>query len=535
METWKNFEICKSSYIKEEQNLLDFQQYSIYQALNKKAFLLGLSTGSGKTFTSLSSFFYYKEKYDNTKLIIITNKSALFQFNSEIDKFFNYAGKRIVLHSDLKGNYKKARENAYSEFSKDADVLIMNYPVLKLDIDKILDLVADLKKTNKIFVIYDEATAFKNTSTAAYKSVLKLTSKVDKCLALTATLSKGKLEEAYGIFRGIGIPLTKTKALFLDAFCITKNVYRTNIKQIVGYKNIDQFKKVIEPHCILLNKSDINSSLPSFITKVTYLDLDDTQKENLQLIEDGYFLEQSQAEKAPEDYKEISELTIKLMAFGYNRRCLLDPSILYKDDKYPNYLSPKTNEIINLLDEDYNNEKIVIYSHSKRYIDLLEKIIPKKCTNHNYKKILKITGDISTVDRERYKDLFTNDPNHNLIIINTAGIESINLQISNTLIVCDIPSNSGNLIQLLGRISRIGSNHTNLFVNYLLIKDHQDVDEYFIINKQLLLLKNILGESEKNIIDFEILKQDYAFNHMSSEELSTSSIDQILLNKNRKK
>lgn len=535
MFNWSNFEITKCSFIKEEQSLLDFQQYSIFQALNKKSFLLGLSTGSGKTFTSLSSYFYYKEKFPNTKLMVLTNKSALFQFNSEIDKFFNYAGERIVLHSDLKGNYKKARENAYQSFSKDAEILIMNYPILKLDIDKILETIKSIKKFHKIFVIYDEATAFKNTKTSAYKSVLKLTSNCDKCLALTATLSKGKLEEAYGIFRGIGIPLTKTKAEFLESFCITKNVYRTNIKQIVGYKNIENFKKIIEPHCILLNKSDINSSLPAFVTKVTHLELDDIQRENLELIEDGFFLEQSMLQKNPECYKEISEITINLMSFGYNRRCLLDPNILYSEEKYSNYISPKSKEILNLLEDQYSNEKIVIYSHSKKYINILEKLISKKCSNESYKKVLKITGDISTTDREKYKDLFTNDSKYNLILLNTAGIESINLQISNTLIVCDIPSNSGNLIQLLGRISRIGSKHSSLFVNYLLIKDHQDVDEYFIINKQLLLLKNILGESEKNIIDFEILKQDHAFNHMSSEELSTSSIDQILLNKNRKK
>lgn len=524
---WKNFEIAKSSYIKEDKELLDFQQYTVFQALAQRSYLAGLATGAGKTVTSLATYFYYKEKYPLTKLIIITNKSAIFQFNSEIDKFFNYSKERLIIHSDMAANYKKARTDSISEFLNNAEkeILIMNYPVLKIDIESIINCVITYRKKSslhRIFCIYDEATAFKNTSTSTYKSVIKLSMHLDKIIALSATITKGKLEEAYGIFRGIGISITKNKSQFIEKYCITKKIPRFNLTQIIGYKNISDFKKAISPYSITLNKSDIADSLPSFTSSITYLECDDFQKSTLQQIKNGDFLK--------EDSSALNNnMLIKMLEFGYNRRCLIDPNIVHLDEnKVLEYQSPKTKEILRLLEDDYSSEKLVIYCQSKKYVDILEKTISSKCKNTNYSKVLKITGDISTLDRENYKNLFSESSEYNIIILNKAGIESINLQIANTLIVCNICESGGDLIQLLGRISRIGSKHSNLYVNYLLMDKTQDVVEYFVINKQLLLLKSVLGESEKGIIDYDILKKDSSLKNISDEEFSSGSIDKIL-------
>lgn len=530
MYEWKNFSIYKSLYIKEDQELLDFQQYSVYQSLIKKSFVFSLPTGAGKTFASLSSYFYYVEKYPKTKLIIVTNKSALFQFNSEIDKFFNFDKKRLIIHSDLPGKYKEVRAKAYSDFlESDTSVIIMNYPVLKIDIDKIIASIESLKKDseNKLFLILDEASAFKNTNTATYKAVLQMSGFMDKIIALTATLISGKLEEAYGIFRAIKIPLTKNKKAFIETFCITRKIPHLKIQQIVGYKNIINFKKLINPHCILLNKSDISESLPSFTSTISYLEEDWLQKETLKKIKDGYFtidIDNNDAEKL-----------VKMAEFGYTRRCHIDPNILFPDEKkISNYFSPKTLEILNVLNNELSDEKVIIYSHSKQYIKILEQAILSKCYNKQYKNILRITGDVTGEQREKNKQLFLDSEKYNLILLNKAGIEAINLQSASILIVVDLPQTGGSLIQLLGRLSRIGSKHSNLYVKYLLMKSSQDESEYFIIQKQLLLLNKVLGESEKNIIDFNYLRKDITFKNMSDEDFSCNSLNTILYNKYKK-
>ena len=528
---WKNFKINKCSLIKDEYDLLDFQQYAIYLALNSKSFVCGLPTGSGKSCTSLATYFYYKEKYPKTKLLIFTDSSAILQFNSEISKFFKYEKERLVIY-DNGTNYKKHRENSYNKFQNDEsfEIMILNYPIAYLDFPKLMDTLINFKNKdseNKLYCIFDEATAFKNISTKTHKSISKIANLADKKIALTATITKGKAEEIYGIFKGIGILLEKTKAAFLEKYCILKKIPNFNFVQIVGYKNINELKERISKFSISVNKSDIQESLPSFTIKTINVKTDSAQTELIKKIKNGYFIK--------EDLDREDAMITALTEFGYIRRSLIDPNIVYsEEDLLLDYKSPKTIQLLNLLENEYDNEKLVIYCASKKYINILEKEI-KNCSNKNYTKVLKITGDVSNEDRENYKRSFTNDSNYNIILINNAGIQAINLQISGTIICCNFPDNGGNLLQLMGRISRIDSKHNKLNIVYLITKDTSEEDEYYILNKQLLLLKSILGESEKGIIDYEVLKNDSQFKGISDEEFLNLSFDKIMYNKRNRK
>lgn len=525
MSIWKDFEIIPCSYIKEDKKLLDFQQYTVFNILKKKAFLVGLPTGGGKTFTSLASFFYYKEKYPKTKLIIVTNKSALFQFDSEIDKFFNTDILRKIVHADAETDYKAYRNKIYEDFKNNLDCFFTNYQTLAKDVAIVSNNIVEYKKKdkeNKVFIIYDEATAFKNHKTRTYTAVANLTMRVDKAIALTATASKGKLEEIYNILNAIGLPIESNIHKFQAEYCIQKEVFahrgartRFRPKITVGYKNLDKFRDKIKDIAIILTKSDISTSLPPFTSKLTQLEMDDTQR--------GFI-------------KEIQESELEgIVKIGHIRRTLLDPYIVNESfDKKDTYRSPKTLEILRLLEEDYDNEKVIIYSHSRKYINLLEEIISKECENKNYNKVLKITGEITSQQREEYKLKFSETSDHNILLINVAGIESLNLQISNQILVCDMPSSAGNLIQLLGRISRIGSEHSKLYVNYLMTNNTQDLQEYYIIMKQAFLLKNVIGEAEKNTIDYEILNKDNIFPGLTPEQLETMTLDKILMVGNTK-
>ncbi len=524
---WKGFEIIKSKYLKESITLLDYQQYTIYLALNTKSYLMGLPTGSGKTVTSLSTFFYFKEKFPKTKLIIFTDTSAILQFNSEISKFFNYDKERLVVY-DTGGNYRKRRHETYKRFANDenVEVLILNYQSSYLDFPEIFNMITSYKgisKENKVYCIYDEATAFKNVSTQTHKSIHKISSLVDKRIALTATLTKGKAEEIYGVFKGIGIYIEKNKEAFLSRYCILKKIPKFNFSQVVGYKNVEELKLKIQQHSISINKADIYDSLPSFCTKVINVEIDTHQKQLIKDIKNGKFIK--------EDLENHNSLSSKIMEYGYIRRSLIDPNIvLSENEKLNSYKSPKTLQILKMLEEDYTDEKLIIYCASKKYINILEDEI-KNCNNKRYKKVLKITGDINSEQREKYKELFTTSVNHNIILINNAGIQSINLQISGTIICCNFPDNGGNLLQLMGRISRIGSQHSKLNIVYLINKKSPEEDEYFILNKQLLLLKSILGESEKGIIDMEVIKMDSQFKDISDEDFLNLSLDKIMYKK----
>ena len=97
----------------------------------------------------------------------------------------------------------------------------------------------------------------------------------------------------------------------------------------------------------------------------------------------------------------------------------------------------------------------MIYTQSRLYLDVLANTIRKDPdTPDFYKNVLEIHGGVTGFQREENRKLFYTSPHHNIMILNDAGLEALNLQASNTLLVTTLPRTAGDLVQLAGRISQ---------------------------------------------------------------------------------
>lgn len=543
---WKNFKLVPLAELKSDKSIRNFQQYTIYQGLEDPFHVLGLQTGLGKTVCSYATYFYYKTKYPKTKLLIITNKTAVLQFEAELYKFFEYPKEKVIsIHEDMsklgKKKYSDSRHEAYRLWgsTEGVDILIMGYTIFRIDKVAIAAAINKCKKENfHFFLIYDEATAFKNMGTQTFNIVRSFSKAANKILALTATITRGKLEEIYAICKAINIQLMPTKKLFMDSFCITYRLPgRPFVENISGYKNIEAFRDLIRPYITIFRKSDVEDQLPPFTVNKTNLVHSPEQIEIIRSIYAGEMLvERDGFENEWGDNTDIHYFE-GITQVGYVKMALLDPRLVLKED-LNNYkiLSPKTEEVIRLLSEDFVDEKVVLYTHSRMYLELLNKTI-----THNkevppfYKKVLMIHGGISSRDREKAKELFSNTSDYNLILMNTAGMESINLQAANTMIITTMPATAGALIQLAGRISRIGSQHSNLYLNFLLMENSQDIDEYEIIQQQMLLVGNVLGDAEKGLLDMSVFKSKRDADDLSEADIRSKSMAYLLIKTRRKR
>lgn len=127
---------------------------------------------------------------------------------------------------------------------------------------------------------------------------------------------------------------------------------------------------------------------------------------------------------------------------------------------------------------------------------------------------------------------------HNIILINDAGIESINLQAASVLIVLTMPTSGGNMVQLAGRLSRIGSAHSNLLLLYLQMEDSQDEDDYLIIQQQMQLMAKVMGEAEKGLIDWDLLKAEAgkkSGTEVSQEQLDAEALQKLEFHKRKRR
>lgn len=607
---WETFKLTRDPLLREEITPYNFQDYAVYQAVTQRVFCIALSTGLGKTFCSYSTFFRFRSKFKNTRLLIVTNKSAVLQFRSELDKFFAHDLRAIPVHSKMSKDgartYQEARLNAYKRFampdtgdelSQHLDILVMNYATFRRDMGKLgfkaqtqeewgQPKVITGSEPNTIgralhtlqkqgipfFDIFDEATVFKNPKADTHDKVAYASGGAHRVLALTATLSKGKLEEIYGIYKALGVQLAATMEEFEQKYCVVyQHPKQKHIKSIKGYKNVREILPHLAKLAIVLRKIDVAKFLPAYTLRRIPLEHspeqynliadiyagaiqvagDPDDLDNLPAIPDTVALSEFNpfAGAAPPTTDtalpaepDVNMKTVdKLTENGFIKRALLDPRLVTKTglDDYGT-MSPKTAELVRLLSDEFTDEKIVVYMPSKVYLQLVRETLRRRNDlPEHYRDALEISGDIDQVERETSKNKFQ-DPKsgHNLILINDAGIESINLQAASVLIVMTMPSSGGNMVQLAGRLSRIGSAHSNLLLLYLQMEDSQDEDDYLIIQQQMQLMAQVMGEAEKGLIDWDLLKAQAAKKagtDVTQEQLDAATLQKLEFHKRERR
>lgn len=531
---WTGFELVPLPELKPDVAFFDFQAYSIFHSLQQRIYFLGLPTGVGKTICSIAAFFYYRTVYPDTKLITVTNSSALFQFAAEFDKFFAHSLKIQVLHDTAEGltgaKYKRVRKQVISDWGsvETPHVLVMNYPIFRIEKDILLDSVKNLKKRGfRSFVIYDEATNFASGQTQIGKAVASLSPHFDKILGLTATLLKGRLDQIYMIFKNVGISLCETKKRFEDCYCIIwqhpKIFY---LRKVRGYKNVALFKEKIDPYSMILRKGDVSASLPPLQIQKRFIPISPEQNSLLKEIYSGIVALTPDGIDVTDIESKGQKLLEQLSEVGYIKRTLQSPEVV-APQRFTE-VSPKTAELLRFLDEDMIDEKIIVYTPSKKYLHILRDAIRTSEVDPYYKYPLEISGDVPPDVRFQSVTDFTTGNKHNVMLLDDAGSEAMNLQAASVMVVTSLPDSWGKLVQLVGRFSRIGSKNKNLLLIFLLHEDSQDFDEYCILQRQGVLFQAIHGETEKGLLDTSVLRS-VEHEGVSDEEFVSRSVMNLLI------
>ena len=524
-DSWKGFSMVKSPHMLDDQETMDFQDFAVMNSLNSPVFAFGLATGLGKTLCSWLSFLWFSSQVP-VRVIVVTKHTSVLQYRSEFDKFFDSSKFRIqTVFPDMakkKTDYAKSRKSSYVDWGNGKlDVLLMNWQIFQRDHDHILPSCNNLRKRGEIpFMIYDEVTAITNMTTKTHKAAFNCSRMAltplfvnnnyvqGKVLGATATLNRGRIEKVYGMFKGMGCQLTRTKQEFMDRF-VKYHEGDDHRKFIYGYKNTGEFVELLKPYVCIIRKRDVESQLPIFQPPRKIL-LDQCQ-EQINLIDKVYKGEWDKDKldlDDPEGEEKFDNM-LPLLIAGHTKRTLQDYRLVDKDRKGI-YVSPKTEALLDILENEYTDEKVIVYCPSVTYLKILLKEIKKNKRKLavGYREPLEISGrDLDPTRREQSRLMFQDfDSGRNLIFITQSGVEAINLQSAQSLILMTCPMTGGDMVQLAGRLARIGSEHSSLLITYLLMKDSQDEDEYDILNQQMHMISMIQGDVDEGLIDYDRLK-----------------------------
>ena len=244
-----------------------------------------------------------------------------------------------------------------------------------------------------------------------------------------------------------------------EAFCIYGGF---GGHEIIGYKNIQVLKGLLESNMIRRSKDDV-LDLPPKIKYTEYVENTEYQKKLYKKVV-GELIEQ-----AEEIQTSLNPMTRFLKLRQVNGSPELVDDTLSSDD--PQYIkkNAKLQRLMELLEDIHaRGEKVVVFSNWVEPLRTLYKFVSKK-----YKTCV-FTGTMSPEDREKHKRVFQTDPKYTVLLgtIGAAGT-SHTFTAARNAIFFDSPWNPSDKEQASDRIYRIGTTQSvNIFT--LVTKDTVD-------------------------------------------------------------
>lgn len=511
-----------------------YQSIGTYHLLKVPRMVLGDSMGLGKTCQVIAALCYIFDKNPKTPVIIFTTKSTLFQWASEFEKFTTNI--RAVVVTGSQARRKKLYEKYFQglkEGTGEVDilnpgveasgpqVLVMGYDTLVRDWKQGAEVTKVGNKTSlsrgyldamtldlkDLTLVCDEAAALKNPSSQRSETFKILSSRATRAWGLTATLLKNNLMEGFGIYRALVPDLFGTKTSFMDFYCHTRKIRRgmREVPIITGYKNLESFRQRIDPYFLGRQKQEVSKELPALITKEITFEL--TEAEHLKYKEalNGIL---ELGDGTVKDYSETKAMTSLIYA-----QQVVDSLTLLKFKEGDTVLTPTLEEaslgdvsskeaaLLDLLTEDFDGEKVIVYTRFASHVPRLQALATKAGV-----KNVCITGSVKDKDREKAKKSFQ-EGDAQVIFITDAATEAVNLQKASAMIFFNSPWSWGQYMQGLGRMIRIGSPHSGVVAVHLVSKrpgGRHTIDHHVlkVLKSKKGLIEQVLGEGTVGALDF---------------------------------
>ena len=352
----------------------------------------------------------------------------------------------------------------------------------------------------KFMLVMDEMHKLKNHKSQFHLKVQAMSVMSQRLVGMTATPVKNRLMEFWSLFRILRPDLFPKITHFQGEFCITKMQKISRGRQVpivVGYRNLDEFVRRIEPFYLSRKKHEVAKELPELISVEVDCELSEVQDGLYDMAEAGLLDELDDDDDNAADT--LRAITACLQAVDA-------PQLLLNDDGVPfEGESSKLESLVDLLNGNAEGKKVIVYSKFEKMISLIEERLKKEDV-----KCVRITGK-ETDPKKRRKSAETfqkSDSGVDVILITSAGSESINLQSAEHFVFFDLPWSYGDYLQIIGRMIRIGSLHGTVMAHHFLgrrVSGKQTIDHHILkaLKVKKKLADKVAGENLKGAFEFQ--------------------------------
>ena len=351
------------------------------------------------------------------KVLVLCTKSALLEVNDDFVSKTNCKPEILITDIDIEDFYKG-----------DSKIALLQYENFnKIDLSKLFRFMTKFRTA----CYADEAHKLKTPKAMLTRSMIAIRRGFKYLIFLTATPLTTSLMDLFHLVHILDKNIFKNKTAFTNTFVEIKMIknWQTGHQypEITGYKNLELLRELIAPVCF------------------QYYPEQDTQ-----------YIEHSIKIKDIDSYIEASEGLFKTKDTKIHATRLIDLQQVV--DKDENKLKLYLMSIKPVL-----SEGLITYCHFRETIDTLSNIFDRIGIDYRV-----ISGNVSIKERREIKQWFNSDPAKKVLLISSAGSQSLNLQSVNNMFFYNIPFGFGAFSQAKGRIERLFSKHTNFKIHFIL-------------------------------------------------------------------
>ena len=511
----RDYTINKQFPLSAEQNeIIEF-------LLTRKHAVNGAQTGLGKTYSTLTAAVLAMLQNKDLDTVIICPQCAVKAFRRELTE-------KIKVRFNLLTSGKK-------DFQSGARIHITTHSAFK----KYAEFFDKLHESGKkLLLMIDEAQIMADSGNQLYKLLAERRHYFSIVWEMTATPLGNHLEGLYWLLFFLNPKIVGSLDEFKrNYFIITHNnvvrwcgkypnKYKRTFREevVLGYKNLDKLAEVLKNYVIIKQKP-YNLEWHYHRFKITpeeeeqyfiagqglkretseknfAVRMHDLQMviDNLTIPVDRTVLEYKIRKAAADSGKNISDEKVKELL----RKKIEELNTHRKTTIMKSSLNSKEKEYLNTVAEEMKKgNPVLTYLDYSDAVDRLEMLLNKTRAITGVKEVLKVTGSINLKEREKVEEAIKEGT---VVLITSAGTESINLQKSNCMIFYDIPFSVLTFIQAVGRITRMDSKYSKQHIH--IIEATGTIDSYkrLLINMNANLIETIFGGIET--LPMDMLKID---------------------------
>ena len=455
--------------------------------LSRKGAILSFQTGLGKTLTVCVAGKILLDRFPNVRFVIVCPVKAKKAFKRELFEKMGYTSDDVgVIATDE------------MVFSLDRNRIFL---VTDTNLDKIQYVLSEISDFGyKIVLAVDEAHKLADKGSKFYNEMLSIRSGCVVVWGITATPLLNGLDSLYNIVNFCCPGFFGKKTQFDNRYTIRhlKEQYvrgggKRKIWVIDGYKNLDELNESLKKIMIIRSiKYDLR------FTDI-YKSMTDDEYDIYKEVSSGIL-------SYGDDERNFSQRMHDLQRF-IDRAYLGDDSIKDLVDRYnAGGYSTKEDTLISTvkmcLSKGYST---IIYCDYKETVKRLHDVLTEKKLELGLRNIYEVSGSVRLKVREAVEEKIGNQ---DIVLITSAGTESINLQRCNCIIMYDTPFSVKQSIQAIGRVCRRDSLFSTQYCMFITMKDTIDEYKYRLFQNHLNLVQQSVGVGTDVPVTESYLMQD---------------------------